>query len=55
MVLRPQIRLGVILRGMMLASLLVTGVACVTVDEGTALAAWNVGPTSPSAFPKPST
>ncbi len=38
MVLRRQNRLGSILRGTMLASLLVTGAACVTTDDGSALA-----------------
>ncbi len=51
MVLRPQIRLGVILRGTMLASLLVTGVACVTVDEGTALSALEHRPDDPIRLP----
>ena len=51
MVLRPQIRLGSILRGTMLASLLVTGAACVTTDDGTALTVLEKKPDQPIRLP----
>ncbi len=51
MVLRPQIRLGSILRGMTLASLLVTGVACVTTDDRTALTVLDKKPDEPIRLP----
>jgi hypothetical protein len=52
MVLRPLRRLDLICRGMMLASLLVTSVSCVAVDEGSAIAALNRRPDDPIGLPE---
>lgn len=52
MVVRPLARLDSICRGILLSSLVITGAACVTVDEGTALAALGRNPNEQIRLPE---